>query len=69
MMKRILMILVAGLFTTAGITQPLMMSKEHYRANFDLIKGNTAACGPGKTTTEISLNNVRTIIHTGGDMW
>jgi len=29
----------------------------------------TAGCTPGATSTEIELNNVRALIHTGGDMW
>lgn len=28
-----------------------------------------AGCEPGKTSTELYINNVRTLIHTGGDMW
>ncbi|MFA6351936.1 MAG: hypothetical protein WCW86_06380, partial [Bacteroidales bacterium] len=33
------------------------------------IKGSLAGCTEGKTSTEIRLNNVRALIHTGGDMW
>ncbi len=29
----------------------------------------TENCDPGKTSTELSINNVRALIHTGGDMW
>ncbi len=29
----------------------------------------TAGCEPGKTSTELAINNVRSLIHTGGDMW
>jgi hypothetical protein len=28
-----------------------------------------AGCEPAKVSTEIAINNVRTLIHTGGDMW
>ncbi|MBP7462760.1 MAG: hypothetical protein KA793_00410 [Bacteroidales bacterium] len=28
-----------------------------------------AACEPSKTSTELYVNNVRALIHTGGDMW
>lgn len=28
-----------------------------------------AGCEPAKTSTEIAINNVRALIHTGGDMW
>lgn len=28
-----------------------------------------AGCEPAKASTEIAINNVRTLIHTGGDMW
>ncbi|HQP03556.1 MAG TPA: hypothetical protein PLP11_03035 [Bacteroidales bacterium] len=28
-----------------------------------------AACEPSKTSTELYINNVRALIHTGGDMW
>lgn len=28
-----------------------------------------APCEPSKTSTELYINNVRTLIHTGGDMW
>ncbi|MBN2680990.1 MAG: hypothetical protein JXR58_00655 [Bacteroidales bacterium] len=31
--------------------------------------GVTAGCTPGTTSTQIELNNVRALIHTGGDMW
>jgi hypothetical protein len=31
--------------------------------------GLTAGCAAPATSTELSLNNVRTLIHTGGDMW
>jgi len=30
---------------------------------------STARCEPGRATTEMAVNNVRTLIHTGGDMW
>ena len=65
------LILLAGVAALAAHcwAQPLSMSKEQYRASLNAIKGNAAACGPGKTSTEISLNNVRALIHTGGDMW
>jgi hypothetical protein len=33
------------------------------------LKGLTAACQPGKTITEISLNNIRTFIHMDGILW
>jgi len=29
----------------------------------------TAGCVPGATSTELDINNVRALIHTGGDMW
>jgi len=29
----------------------------------------TAGCVPGATSTELALNNIRALIHTGGDMW
>ncbi len=29
----------------------------------------TESCDPGKTSTELYVNNVRALIHTGGDMW
>lgn len=29
----------------------------------------TAGCEPGRTSTELAINNVRALIHTGGDMW
>ncbi|TSA33076.1 MAG: T9SS C-terminal target domain-containing protein, partial [Porphyromonadaceae bacterium] len=68
-MRRIfLMVWIAALAGTCW-AQPLMMSKERYRANQETMKGYTAACTAGKTSTEISLNNVRALIHTGGDMW
>jgi hypothetical protein len=33
------------------------------------VKGLTAACQPGKTITEISLNNIRTYIGMDGILW
>jgi len=30
---------------------------------------STAGCEPGKSSTELAINNVRSLIHTGGDMW
>ncbi|HOK38092.1 MAG TPA: T9SS type A sorting domain-containing protein [Bacteroidales bacterium] len=30
---------------------------------------STGGCEPGKTSTELAYNNVRALIHTGGDMW
>ena len=32
-------------------------------------KGVAAGCGPGTGSTYLELNNVKTLIHTGGDMW
>ncbi|NLA25679.1 MAG: T9SS C-terminal target domain-containing protein, partial [Bacteroidales bacterium] len=32
-------------------------------------KNTAMACEPSKTSTELYVNNVRTLIHTGGDMW
>ena len=32
-------------------------------------KGITAGCAEAVTSTEMALNNVRALIHTGGDMW
>lgn len=29
----------------------------------------TESCEPGQTSTELHVNNVRALIHTGGDMW
>ncbi|MFA6481753.1 MAG: hypothetical protein WCW62_04175, partial [Bacteroidales bacterium] len=68
-MRRIILIICLAAWAGVCWSQPLMMSKEQYRNHLEGIKGNTAACGPGKTSTEISLNNVRALIHTGGDMW
>ena len=30
---------------------------------------STARCDPGRASTQLAINNVRTLIHTGGDMW
>ncbi len=30
---------------------------------------NAVGCEPGRTSTELAINNVRTLIHTSGDMW
>jgi len=68
-MRRILLSVCVAALALTGRAQPLMMSKEQYRTSLETVKGNTALCGPGKTSTEIGLNNVRALIHTGGDMW
>ncbi len=33
------------------------------------LSGMSAGCVPATTSTELELNNVRALIHTGGDMW
>lgn len=33
------------------------------------VKMVTAGCSPATSSTELDLNNVRALIHTGGDMW
>ena len=68
-MKRALIFLGLALLPVTVHTQPLMKTGAAYRHDMETIKGLTAACSPGKTSTEIRLNNVATIIHTGGDMW
>ncbi len=37
------------------------------RANAKAVRA--AGCEPAKTSTELYVNNIRTLIHTGGDMW
>ena len=32
-------------------------------------KSITAGCVPGSSSTSLELNNIRALIHTGGDMW
>jgi len=68
-MKRVFLYFVLALCALTSRAQPFMQSKEQYRSRMESTKGYAAACTPGKTSTEISLNNVRTLIHTGGDMW
>ncbi len=68
-MKRFFLITWITALAVTCWAQPQLMSKDQYRTKQESVKGYAAACGAGKTSTEISLNNVRTIIHSGGDMW
>ncbi|OFX28512.1 MAG: hypothetical protein A2033_01760 [Bacteroidetes bacterium GWA2_31_9] len=43
--------------------------KNHPNDNTKSVKMVTAGCSPATSSTELDLNNVRALIHTGGDMW
>jgi hypothetical protein len=45
---------------------------ENYKGSLNNTKSTeslAAGCVPGASSTELDLNNVRALIHTGGDMW
>ncbi len=68
-MKKITLLVGFTLWAMIAGAQPLITSKNHDFRNQEAIKAYAAACTAGKTSTEINLNNVNTLIHTGGDMW
>ena len=68
-MTRALLILSISLFTFQSIAQPLITRDGNAGLQKNRNKGMTAACAEAVSSTEMSLNNVRALIHTGGDMW
>jgi hypothetical protein len=68
-MKKFILLFVSTLWFIVAGAQPLITAKDRTRQNQQTIKAYAAACTAGKTSTDINLNNVSTIIHTGGDMW
>ncbi len=74
-MKKILYITILialGVFQYSDVSaEKLYGSTSTSGGNGTITNGRTGAAGclPGKTSTEIDLNNVRARIMTGGDMW
>ena len=68
-MPRLLFLASILLFTSTLIAQPLQTRKGSYNNSKYQNKGITAGCAQAVTSTEMALNNVRALIHTGGDMW
>ncbi len=57
------------LFAQAAVPQKYKDVPVSTQESFQLIKSSAAGCFPGKTVTELSLNNVRTWMRTDGSLW
>src|ERR1700758_1457568 len=64
--KSILLTVSLGLFVTSQARENVNEGSGHRGSNTNSVM---TACTPGKTQTEIKLNDVRTRILTDGDMW
>jgi hypothetical protein len=74
-MKRIFAVLGLGLFlaSTSGVYahvfDPTKSGKTHTTTQSNEEKSTSAGCLPPSTSAELNVNNVRALIHSGGDMW
>jgi len=68
-MKRHVLVFSFLLITASLFAQPLLPKSGSLKNKTPFTKGITAGCAEAVTSTEMALNNVRALIHTGGDMW
>ncbi len=63
---RILPAIILGFLLTANITRA---EQVRYKSGTPVVKQTAAGCTPGANFKWLEINNVRTRINTGGDMW
>lgn len=68
-MKNILRILPAILLALLLIANTGRAEQVHYKSGAPAVKQTAAGCTPGANFKWLEINNVRTRINTGGDMW
>jgi hypothetical protein len=68
-MKNILRILPAILLSFLLMANPTRAEQYHYKSGTPAVKQTAAGCDPGANFKWLEINNVRTRINTGGDMW
>jgi hypothetical protein len=71
-MKKFIQLLIFSLIlclTHGTIRADKWIGEAHTGNSTKSVGGVTAGCVPATTSTELDLNNVRALIHTGGDMW
>ena len=64
-----ILLLLLSVLTTSSIHAEKYKYESDNNSNLKSTKALTAGCVPATTSTELELNNVRALIHTGGDMW
>ncbi len=68
-MKNILRILPAILLGFLLLANTAKAEQYHYKSGVPVVKQTAAGCSPGANFKWLEINNVRTRINTGGDMW
>ena len=68
-MKKIYLLSVVLLFLAISNVQAYKYKGSDKRGATQKREANASGCVRAKSSTEISLNNVKALIHTGGDMW
>lgn len=64
-----LLLLVLWVFYSTSVVAERSVTWNPEKNKFKTTNAVTAGCVPATSRTELSLNNVRALIHTGGDMW
>ncbi len=71
-MKKFIQLLIFSLilsFSTGTLLAEKYVGEVSNQTNTKSVSATTAGCVPATNSTELDLNNVRALIHTGGDMW
>jgi hypothetical protein len=68
-MKNILRILPAIVMSFLLMVNTTRAEQVHYKSGAPAVKQTAAGCTPGANFKWLEINNVRTRINTGGDMW
>lgn len=68
-LKTIALSLIAILISTAVNAEKYRGVKSTAKSSSQVQRTGASGCLPGKTSTDLALNNVRARINTGGDMW
>jgi len=68
-MKNILRIIPAILLGFLLVANTTRAEQVHYKSGVPAVKQTAAGCTPGANFKWLEINNVRTRINTGGDMW
>lgn len=64
-----LLLLVLWVFYSTSVLAEKSKEWDTAKSKFKTTNAVTAGCVPATSSTELALNNVRALIHTGGDMW
>ncbi len=68
-MNRIALLLLLILLPFAPLAQPYLSGKSENENETEILNAKAAGCPPSTSTTTMALNNVRALIHTGGNAW